>query len=590
MAHPGVKRFDTWWQNLHPSRSAIMHRIWAKNKWPLQNQQFINPSDHRRILKRLTALQYTMFMVAALAVLVAVPSSHAATLHVDSSCPDDDNNGTCNDRTRFKNPDAAITNATSGDVIVIADGTYLKPGSDYYAIGKSLTLKSTNGNHAQDDVIFSGTGIQITANNVRIQGMEIVDAPVHGIHVSGPRSDIAVENNYVNNTQKQGITGAGSSGNTIKVSVTGNTFEHIGYNAPDGKKPLFANGDKASQHDMTAIYFDWLADSEISGNIIDKTTWSGINLGRVTGLTISGNTISDVPKNGIQIAYRESVNNTISGNTITNATFADSKHRGGALIADNLKGAISLSSSLDTVVENNVIRDSRHGVILCDGDCHATTFEPDTSSYSGKPTAKITKNTFDNVRGFDIINAVVNYVLPAPLNYYGDSPDFAAALSGPVQYSPYYADYVGGELRAMGPAKQQSLADVQRTDICSIGLEKYNLYFDDAAWGTESSAEANAVLNTGDIVLTGVKIQTDGWLDEKDNLVVGAKTTVADRLVGNFLDLLSTNPDGIDMNANLPAPDTDEKLDLQFTLDLTGKATGPDSQIREIISFAGSCS
>ncbi len=541
-------------------------------------------------MTKLTTIQYAIFMIATLTILIAVPSAYAATVNVDASCQDDDDDGRCNDGTTFKNPRTAFTAANRGDVIVIADGRYLDSVNDYIVLNKPITLKSTNGDHAQDDVIFNGTGIRINADNVKVQGIEIVDARSHGIFVDPTRSNIVVENNYVNNTHRYGITGVGSSGNPLSVNIIGNTFEHIGYNAPDGKKPLFANGDKASQHDMTAIIFTWLANSEISGNTIDKTTWSGINLVDSSTILVKDNLIKDVPKNGIQIAKIDSVNNTISGNTIINATFANSTHRGGALIADNLKGAISLSSSLDTLVENNIIRDSRHGIILCDGDCHATTFEPDTSSYSGKPTAKITKNTFDNVRGFDIINAVVNYVLPAPLNYYGDSPDFAAALSGPVQYSPYYADYVGGEIRAMGPAKQQSLADVQRTDICSIGLERYNLYFDDAAWGAESSAENNAVLNTGDIVLTGVKIQTDGWLDEKDNPVAGAKTTVADILVGNFLDLLSTNANGVDMNANLPAPDTDEKLNLQFTLDLTGKATGPDSQIREIISFAGSCS
>ncbi len=550
-------------------------------------------------MRKFTALQYTIFMVAALAMLVAVPSAYAATVNVDASCPDDNDDGTCNDGTTFKNPDAAITNATSGDVIVIADGTYLKPGSDYYAIGKSLTLKSTNGNHAQDDVIFSGTGIQITANNVRIQGMEIVDAPVHGIHVSGPRSDIAVENNYVNNTQRQGITGAGSSGNTIKVSVTGNTFEHIGYNAPDDKKPLFANGDKASRHDMTAIYFDWLADSEISGNTIDKTTWSGINLGRVTGLTISGNTISDVPKNGIQIAYRESVNNTISGNTITNATFADSKHRGGALIADNLKGAISLSSSLDTVVENNVIRDSRHGVILCDGDCHATTFEPDTSSYSGKPTAKITKNTFDNVRGFDIINAVSDYVLVATHNYYGEAePDFTAILSGDIHYNPYYNDPELQVLVDKTGTVQKSTADLDVSPVCSISLGTYIIDFAGAKYGATSPIVQNQIKNAGNQDIGSIKFTSTGWLKPDKTPLSNAVSRVGTN-VGDATSYapITADPNGVNFdNRNftgsnaLPASGSSGSAQVGFVLDLGSVATGAETTITESVTYSASCS
>ncbi len=546
-------------------------------------------------MTKFTALDYAIFMIAALAVLVAVPSAHAATVTVDGSCPDSNNNGTCNNGRTFKNPQAALNAAAPGDVIIISDGTYRATLGDNILVNKAITLQSTRGDHASDNVIFSGAGIQITADNVKVKGIEIVNAPIHGIHVSGPRSDIAVENNYVNNTNSHGIMADGTInharfGSMTSVNVTGNTFEHIGYNAPADQKPLFANGDKASQHDMTAIYIERLADSVISGNTINKTTWSGISLARVTGLAISDNTISDVPKNGILIAHRESANNTISGNTIVNATFADSKHRDGSLIADDLKGSISLSSSRDTLVVGNTLKEGKHGVILCDGYCHATTFEPDTSSSSGRPTATLKDNEFIDMRGKDIINAVANYFLPATHNYYGDSPDFAAVISGPVQYSPYYADYVGGELRAMGPAKQQSLADVQRTDVCSIGLERYNLYFDNAAWGAVSDPENNAVLNTGGILLTGVKIQTDGWLDQKDSPVAGAKTSVTDIINGTSFDLLRTNANGLDMNANLPAPKTDEKLDLQFTLDLTGKATGPDSQIRETISFAGSCS
>ncbi len=538
-------------------------------------------------------------MVAALAMLVAVPSAYAATVNVDASCQDDDDDGRCNDGTTFKNPRTAFTAANRGDVIVIADGRYLDSVNDYIVLNKPITLKSTNGDHAQDDVIFNGTGIRINADNVKVQGIEIVDARSHGIFVDPARSDIVVENNYVNNTHRQGITGVGSSGNPLSVDIIGNTFEHIGYNAPDGKKPLFANGDKASQHDMTAIYFNWLANSEISGNTIDKTTWSGINLGRVTGLTISGNTISDVPKNGIQIAKIDSVNNTISGNTITNATFADSKHRGGALIADNLKGAISLSSSLDTLVENNVIRDSRNGVILCDGDCHATTFEPDTSSYSGKPTANVTKNTFVDLREKHIINAVADYVLVATHNYYGTAaPDFTAILSGDIHYNPYYNDPELQVLVDKTGTVQKSTADLDVSPVCSISLGTYIIDFAGAKYGATSPIAQNQIKNAGNQDIGSIKFTSTGWLKPDKTPLSNAVSRVGTN-VGDATSYapITADPNGVNFDDTdfigpntLPTSGSSGSAQVGFVLDLSRVATGAETTITESVTYSASCS
>ncbi len=551
-------------------------------------------------MRKFTALQYTIFMVAALAMLVAVPSAYAATVNVDASCQDDDNDGTCNDGTTFKNPRAAFTAANRGDVIVIADGRYLDSVNDYIVLNKPITLKSTNGDHAQDDVIFNGTGIRINADNVKVQGIEIVDARSHGIFVDPTRSNIVVENNYVNNTHRQGITGVGSSGNPLSVNITGNTFEHIGYNAPDGKKPLFANGDKASQHDMTAIIFTWLANSEISGNTIDKTTWSGINLGRVTGLTISDNTITDVPKNGIQIAHKESVNNTISGNTITNATFADSKHRGGALIADNLKGAISLSSSLDTLVENNVIRDSRNGVILCDGDCHATTFKQlDGNSYSGKPTANVTKNTFVDLREKHIINAVADYVLVATHNYYGTAaPDFTAILSGDIHYNPYYNDPELQVLVDKTGTVQKSTADLDVSPVCSISLGTYIIDFAGAKYGATSPIVQNQIKNAGNQDIGSIKFTSTGWLKPDKTPLSNAVSRVGTN-VGDATSYapITADPNGVNFDDTdfigpntLPTSGSSGSASVGFVLDLSRVATGAETTITESVTYSASCS
>ncbi len=562
------------------------------------------------MLRKFTALQYAMFMVAALAVLVAVPSAYAATVTVDASCSDKIiGNGQCRDAgidyhtlwgaTRYSNPN---------DIISVSSGTYDKEVHPI-RINHALTIQPAS---ASDKVTVTGrSSILVASSDVTIKGITFANTtrnisgtfhPAPVIAIANGMSDVTIHNNTFRDTHGHGIriqASPPSASIMDRLHVTDNLFRNIGTfaEARDGRADTrYTAIHLVANHANPGL---GLNNSKITGNTIDTTTYAGINLGNAENTLVANNTISNVPEFAIQVALGGK-HIKIHDNQIYNANY-DAKVTDATPDGSN-RGAIVLwaGGGLSHVtVINNTISGGNTGIVYCPGTCGVDEKELAdarknlgalNSARNTDETNLFTGNTFHNVGGFNIVNYAVGTII-AIHNYYGEAePDFAAAISGLVQYSPYYADYVGGELRAMGPVKQHLLADIQRTDICSIGLERYNLYFDDAAWGAESSAEANAVLNTGDIVLTGVKIQTDGWLDEKDNPVDGAKTTVADRLVGNFLDLLSTNADGIDMNANLPAPDTDEKLDLQFTLDLTGKATGPDSQIRETISFAGSCS
>ncbi len=547
-------------------------------------------------MTKLTTSQYAIFMIAALTILIAVPSAYAATFNVDPLCDDaDPNTPVCDDPATYRTIKSAIGAADPNDTISISAGTY---DEGRINVNKALTIEPA----ANERVVLDGASrLYVYSNDVTIKGITFKNTTsVYAITIGKTASDVTIHNNTLADTRGGGINTANAADTLIQnLAVTDNVFENIGTFYEPG-----LNVTQKAKKLHTAMYFSTsksnlggLQDSKITGNIIDTTTFSGIILSGAENILVENNKISNVPAPAINV--KSDVDQIqILDNDIRNANNALRYLNG--VPEDTTEGAIVLwaKDASHVTVSNNTVSGGNNGIVYCTGICGVSPNELGNAKHPGHiidKTAKtnstntFTRNTFDNVNGFDIINMALG-VMVATHNYYGDSPDFAAAISGLVQYSPYYADYVGGELRAMGPAKQQSLADVQRTDICSIGLERYNLYFDDAAWGTESSAENNAVLNTGDIVLTGVKIQTGGWLDEKDNPVAGAKTTVADILVGNFLDLLSTNPDGIDMNANLPAPDTDEKLDLQFTIDLTGKATGPDSQIRETISFAGSCS
>ncbi len=89
-------------------------------------------------MTKLTASQYAIFMIAALAVLVAVPSAYAATVNVDGSCRDtDDTTSACDNGIAYPTIQSAITAAADGDTISISAGSY-DEGS--ILVDKTLTI------------------------------------------------------------------------------------------------------------------------------------------------------------------------------------------------------------------------------------------------------------------------------------------------------------------------------------------------------------------------------------------------------------------------------------------------------------------
>ena len=335
--------------------------------------------------------------------------------------------------------------------------------------------------------------IVITSSSVTVMGFNFQDTdPVAGnydrgiIHSEGAGlSNIVVKKNEFSNTHSYGFFYS-DGGGASNFTINDNRFHKIGYN----------HTHDAIENKESAIYTTFLTDSIISNNEINLTTWSGMNLGVLSGFTITGNTIDGTSKNGIQIAASPNAATTISGNTITNAnndlTRIDTEGRrksryGGAArvqtisgdptaadpaIADaavvrivdpNIKAAISVDSSSGITITGNTLTNNHDGIIICPEDCdinpphNSLSDDPDNTTNATVTNNVIHSNSAVNTGSTFLSNADftgvtlatgTNLINGSPLmvdarnNYWGSatSPKTGGSVTGNVYYQPWSAD------------------------------------------------------------------------------------------------------------------------------------------------------
>ncbi len=554
-------------------------------------------------MRKFTTLQYTMFMIAALAMLVAVPSAHAVT--VDASCQDDDNNGVCNDPAIFKKIKPAIAAANPGDTISISAGTYVE---NYMAIEKPLTIEPA----ANERVILSGASrIDVFSDDVTIKGITFKNT-THGytIAIGTTASDVTIHNNTFADTRGHGLYTYNKPNTLIQnLTVTDNVFKNIGtFYAPGSTL------DQKAKALKTAMYFVMLTsnagglhNSNITGNTIDTTTWAGISVVKGENILIQDNTISNLPASAIGFRAVEHIR--VLDNHIHNASNTLEFLNG--VKDDTLRGAIGLGGEepmSHVTVGNNTISGGNNGIVFCTGKCGVSPQElgntknplhiTDEATKIDK-TNRFTHNTFDNIKGFDIINRAVG-VMVATHNYYGTAtPDFTAILSGDVHYNPYYGDPERMVLVDDGKGTlQKSIADLAVSDVCSISLGSYIMDFDDAKYGATSSIVQNQIKNAGNQDLGGIKFTSTGWLKPDGSALPDAVSKVGTDVTSSAsYSTINAGTAGITFdNRNFTGPNTlpdSESSDsalVGFVLDLTGVATGADVTIMESVTYSATCS
>lgn len=303
-------------------------------------------------------------LAATLILLVGTPTaSAAATLQVNAATGLD--SPTCGTATPCKTIGQAITNASAGDTIQVAAGTY----NEQVTIDKALTLEGTDRNTTTISW-NSATAVTITAANVTFEGFTVKGSSVYGIYPQ--TSDVTIQDNIVENnstgiywnlggkagtnlqilnnilqdngsdtsggagaeltcgatpTEINGNTGWVISGNTAKddygagIDVECTTGAQVTDNQVSGTKQQ-TSGPWAGQEANLNVIFS--KDATVSGNTVSNGYRIGISLWNTQSSTVKGNSVSGITGSGVGVFTGSDGtnglngdNNTIIGNTLT---------------------------------------------------------------------------------------------------------------------------------------------------------------------------------------------------------------------------------------------------------------------------------
>ncbi len=500
-----------------------------------------------------------------------------------------------------------IENAPSGAVVTFEDGRYDSIGK--IAISKPLTLKSATGDQNDSDAIFRGDiTFDIRSSNVRVAGLEFVgvtsEAPVQVPWITV--SDVVIEKNLFDGTSNFGVyrfndkktdTDSLDKGTYAeRLTVDQNVFKDIGFQGMSSAEKTAVTDDKIipAGSKGTAIKIDGVRDSVISDNEIDKSTGSGILLNFAEDVTVKGNTIKNVIKDGIKVD-RSASGIIIDDNDITNSAYADrftDNDTDTTTIKpiDSAYAAIAILKADDAVVRDNTITESKTGILFCKGTCDVN-YDPipmsDSRSYSeGPSTGHVTGNILKDIGMQYIVNADPDERLPAQLNYF-DAADPDSKIKGKVYYGPWYDDEALTTLSTTGTAVQISNARAFSSSTCSISLEHSSMTFSNTIYGQNSDTETQSVANEGSSDLTGIMLESTGWKKADGTVLSTVHTDVKETGTDDYQKLSSTDTASFDTNL---AASSAEKLSLEFVMDLRDATSGPAEELTENVTYLASCS
>ncbi|MBV8939338.1 MAG: right-handed parallel beta-helix repeat-containing protein, partial [Alphaproteobacteria bacterium] len=205
-------------------------------------------------------------------------------------------------------------------------------------------------------------------------------------------TNINIDNNHIQNTAAYGIlaqylwdsSGAGNNilGNTIDFTVYDGIYANYGYNVGIGNSQIGQNGGGIGGNGITVLnlFADLAGNSSVTNNVIDNTTYDGINAAYDQYLAINGNQIGtnagNIGGNGISVfddsaltVYNNTVHNTTGGGIVVDLLYGT---YGGNVIDTNYVestggNGISASNSGPLTISNNQIGQNGSGSITGDG-------------------------------------------------------------------------------------------------------------------------------------------------------------------------------------------------------------------------------
>jgi LruC domain-containing protein len=322
---------------------------------------------------------------------------------------------------------AAILFSKNGDSIIVNAGTY----NGALIIDKQLTLLGPNaavspngGSRVAEAVINLTAGnrtINLFANNITIKGFEIKNSANAGAIMAGnfsgfkPVTGITIEKNYMHDMSGSAIlsyvTGSGTYQWTITDNKISNTTLATYFGGGYGSGVKITKGTNCS----------------ITNNVLTDIGFTGIDVWTMATLTISGNSLTTVVDNGMQLVGTNS-NITISNNSITNANYPS---------ATLGQGGIKLfGSPTNLIVANNIVT----------GCGSAFAVEPNNNAAG----ASLNNNNFAG-NTYGVYHAGTG-TLNATCNWYGSTSyaDVASKISGTVTFVSFLVSGTDNDLATRG--------------------------------------------------------------------------------------------------------------------------------------------
>ncbi|MGA9188316.1 MAG: NosD domain-containing protein, partial [Methanosarcina sp.] len=237
---------------------------------------------------------------------------------------------------------AAVDNASSGDVIIIKPGNYTE---NIIISTQNLTIRSDSGNPEDTVVIANNPNVnvfQMRANNTTISGFKVKAAEytdVTGIYLSGCSNCTIANNNLSENSL--GIYLSNSKNNTISDNKV-NLNEKYGIQLVYSEGNILLNNSADSNH-HGIILENNCSDNNLTSNMAGSNTGYGFYLINSSNNNLNNNTIN---KNDMGIYLTNSNMSIISGNNIS----------------ENIRYGIWVSHSNYNIISGNIISESNWGI------------------------------------------------------------------------------------------------------------------------------------------------------------------------------------------------------------------------------------
>jgi parallel beta-helix repeat protein len=319
----------------------------------------------------------------------------------------------------------AIDDATTldGYFVTVDAGTYdeiVTIDKQLSLLGPNAAISAVTGTRVAEARLLQRINITgTTAQDVTISGFEFFEVPAPStwtIYIQGNSDDYSIQNNRFIDCEKDAIR-SGISSNTANITVTGNLIQ--GITAP------LASGILLGGINGTSV----ISDNEIDLAVLGVPTgYAGIQTPGATGLTISGNEISNTTNQGLQLAGA-SGNVVIEDNTISNTNTSNGADKGAIrLYGTDFIGPIT--------IRNNTLTNSYNGLAVRTGE-----------DITGK-TITVEENDLSGNSNFSIYNGATSGTLDATCNWYGteDIPTIASTISNNVDYIPFLVVDDGGSV------------------------------------------------------------------------------------------------------------------------------------------------